>query len=595
MKLVSSRPFSQKERQNNDYLALILAIIVAFFLLLWITNFDLPYEQDEGSKAAQILLVLQNNSIGQPTAVSDIYREFEFSGYYLLSSIGYKIIGGDIYAYLNGQSLFFGALFFAAIMLLARHVYGASPWLTLLIFASIPIILITFTYGNEVALSLSLFTLSLWLTLSKEKWRYIGAVFLLTLAIFTRIDVVLWLPFWFAWTTYYAEPIGWHQNKRKQVGITAVTLLVFILAFWIIFIRELPPQNFSFEYHTNIKLLIGFLTFPFNLSILLIGGSAFIWLLYRHWQEWGIYLWLTLPLLFYILNLSSPKYIISLAFLFGLPSVWLLQQLQPLYKTALISLILIWWFVSITPYGLKGPTDGAFWYLPTDDGPAPTGAYFAFFQNAHSGFYQERYLPEIEGVADAIQYMSQNDEDALLLGRFNPHFYNLELVSRQLWAEKSQYPWVISQLPSETNDHIIMMQRSYLHLGFLEEPTKSKIRNWLENGQITAVSSDKNSPFPSLIQLGDNLSAGTDTALGQRILFMADYYGGHKTIPSTRYIPAYRSLCWLHIEEYNGLTPARYQDNDFVAVAADIPNCIIFNATMPYIYYGEADPRPGNW
>lgn len=589
---------SRISEQLKKNIPILTIVFLGILVLLFAFNPHLPYEQDQVGKAAQILHLIDTSNEWQPLQASNIYRNFELSNYYLIAANLYKLIGGDIFTFMNWQSIIWGIIFFLSIARLINIVFKTPLILTFVVFINMPIIVTTFIYGNEVAVSLSLFILSLLLSqLSFKGHEYLSPL-LLCLALYARIDVVLLLPFWFAWNMYYSCQGVSAKGKILFISKQFILFVAYCLTYWLLFIREVPLNKYSFAYNTNIKLLLGFVTYPFNFSVVLWGAYSLAILLFRNFKEGVIYLLLLVPFFFYLPNLSTPKYIISFSLMLGIPLAINLAKMSWQMKSLVLLTLSLWWFVSITPFGFFSTKEGAYWYLPTADGPIPTGAYLNFYSNVRKGLYQERYVAEFNGAEMLFDFLEEQSSPHQILGYFNLQFYDYEMVKRKLWNTEHQFedfPWSRFNVQSDENGLFIMMDRSYLNLGSLELHSQEIVREWLRKGQIEILD-ESDGPFPKILMIGDALNEGSEVELGKRILFMDSYYNGQRVLPSSQFIPAYKSLCWIprSISEHNGyetnVVPI-YQDAAFIAVEQDAKECSIYNTFMPYVYFNEEDPR----
>ena len=592
MNKVENLPIDKKLK--NHLSLLVVGLLSGIFLLL-VFNRDLPYEQDQVGKAAQIILLNDESNQWKPLASENIYRNFELSNYYLITANIYQFLAGNIFSVMNGLSLFFGLLFFVATAKLMARVANVSHLLTFFIFISMPIITITFIYGNEVAIALALFVLSMLLTQISIRGGEYLALLILCLATFTRIDVILLLPFWFAWTLYYSAPKGSIRGKIKKLIKQLLLFALFCLTYWIFFLRVLPLSGYSFAYNTNYKLLLGYMTYPFNFGIVFWGGLALLRMLYKNWKEALIYLLLLLPFFFYLPNLSTPKYIISFSILFAFPLLLQWNQVKQNIRSLILITIGIWWIVSITPFGVFTLQEGAYWFLPTADGPMPTGAYFNFYKNVRDGSYQERYVAEFDGVEEIFDYFEEKNSSLPILGYLNLQFYDYELINRQLWDRQTNgqmYPWARFNFISENHNLYVMVDRSYLNLGTLQPQAQKQVRDWLALGKVQQVSSS-NDLLPRLILIGEDIEAENETDLGKRILFMNDYFNNQRALPSSAFVSAYRSLCWLP-NDADGVKVDQeilYQDERYYAVNQNSEGCKVYNSMMPFVYFEEEDPK----
>ena len=402
----------------RDRMVLMLFVIATMLVLGFTINLEYPFEQDQGSKAAKILYQVHNNTILDPLSGPGFYRDHLFSFYYIVSSLFYKLFGGNIYAFMNSMSMFMGVIFFTSLLILLKRAFHIPYLYSWVVFISMPPLIITFTYGNEVAFSFTFFTLSLSFLTLRKIWRLFPAVIFLVCSIFSRADAILLVPFWFAFLWLFNSNRNHRKLIIKELILSILLVFCFAVVYFLVFIHHIPDiGSVSFKMHTNIKLLLAYFIYPFCPSILFLGALGYAFIV-RTDKRMLVLILLLLPALFYFRNLSSPKYIIWFSLFIGIPSAALLVKVGAKYKAIALSLIGIWWFVSITPWGISGTRAGAYWSLPTADGYMPTGSYISFYQNIHGGFYQVKYKDEIETLNKAVDYIINTNDNYMLSGFF---------------------------------------------------------------------------------------------------------------------------------------------------------------------------------
>src|SRR5690606_20452971 len=104
---------------------------------------------------------------------------------------------------------------------------------------------------------------------------------------------------------------------------------------------------------------------------------------------------------FYASNLASPKYIASLVFFVTIPAADVLARSTWRARSLALVAFASLWIVSVSPRGISGPNQGALWYLPTVDGPCPTGSYATFYNRTRRGFYQFKQVDHIDSARAA--------------------------------------------------------------------------------------------------------------------------------------------------------------------------------------------------
>jgi hypothetical protein len=558
-------------------------------LLLWTINPSLPYEQDVGSKAAKVYHMVQTGNYLTPVGEEDFYRDEMFSLYYLLSAVGYGLVRGDPTTYLNYQSLVAGVLFMGCLAYALRRAYRVHYLTTWLVFASMPVIVLTFTYGNEVAFSSLFVAAALALIASPWRWGLAAGGICCGLSWFCRPDAVLVAPFIGLWAAFH----GAGDTTRRACLRRFIKLIAWAggaaLVYWLVFLRVIPHAR-GFPMTFDIKLFLAILTYPFNVTVVLLGGGAMLVFLVRDRRLF----WTVLPILavlaFYAKLLGSPKYIMAMVFFFGIPAAVAIQRLKPIWKALAVTAVAFWWFTSVSIYGVYGLGQGWQWTIPTYDGPVPTGAYLAAYQKIRQGFYQEQYRSEITALAKAMDAIQQ-DGRIQLVGNFNNAFFQQAVAYRgrlDLWH--LPHPGDIVQMPDDPNQRVLMIRRGYLATHRVPKDFQDQLSEYLRKGQVTAIS-DGDSPLPDVIEIGPTVPVGTDTELGQRILFAQQWQGGQGAFPTQWYLPQYRPLCWVGRWAAPPSLKPVYVDEDYLAFAENVPGGIVFRTQFPFVYYKYKEKR----
>jgi hypothetical protein len=573
----------------------LLIVVLTTTVLAFTVNLKLPYEQDQGTKAAKILYLTKTNNISHPQSGPAHYRDWMFSVYYILMSALYALFGGgsNIFGFMNVASVLMGVVFFVSICYALRRTYGIRYIESWIIFISMPVIIIIFTYGNEVAFSFAFFAVAMAVLCSPLPYRSVIAAACMAASMFCRSDMLFLTPFILVWAALYGGPdLSW---KRILERVTTIALLIglFCVVHWLLFLRSLPvikPLDY-YKYNTNIKLFIANLVYPFCPTIVLLGLGSVIFYLVKRRKGIFIVLLLSIPLVYYFKALASPKYIISFALFYGIPASIALNQMKRPFKLCAIVGIGLWWVVSISPYGVRGPEQGSLFFLPTADGRFPTGSYLTFYDRVRRGWYQERYLAEYLGAKNAVQYITTSNNKARLYGFFNGHFLILALIEEGSydWSEKT-WPWDSDSLPIGPTTQILMISRSYLRSDAIDKQQWEKVSKWLKNGQVRPIC-DKDSPFPLVIEIGDTVAPGTDRDLGNRILFLDTYCKGNGAIKTSYYSSMFFTTSWLRKKDAVGLKELPiYTDNEYYCFSSYVPGGTLWRMPMPHMYYRERDP-----
>jgi hypothetical protein len=301
-------------------------------------------------------------------------------------------------------------------------------------------------------------------------------------------------------------------------------------------------------------------------------------------------------LVFYAWNLSSPKYIISLALLFGITSSYFLHTSKKWVKITSVGLVAIWYFISISPYGLFFFREGAGIIIPTADGAIPSGSYIWFYQNVRNGFYQQKYESEIESFQRALIYIESipNNQGAIV-GSFNTQFADLDLAQSDHYAELRQ--WIrqnvfLDRFPNENKSKYVLLQRTYLSINKMDPQIKDKFLEYLKNGQIRTIVNESN-PFPSVIEVGDYIPFGNDVELSKRILFATGYYRDNGFLKSDTAYEFYWPSYWVKTMVSGGgqAYQALYNDSQWSMYSQSVKDGQLWMLELPSFYLGERNPN----
>lgn len=575
----------------------LIALFTAVFLALSVNVF-LPYEQDQGSKAAKIVYMVRSNTIFEPLSGPRFYKDSLFSLYYMISAIVYKAAGGNIFSVMNMLSVFMGVIFFSSLSMLLNKVIHTSYITIWAVFFSVPILTTTFLYGNEVAFSITFFVISLvFLSFSQTRLARFWSALFLSASVLCRADIILLVPFWVGW---YLWIEGFSLSNKETIGGALEVLVSFALItilYWFIFIRRLEIPSLSFEYHTNLKLLVAYLVYPYNPTLVLLGAIGICYLILKKQRVVLFLFCLTLPFFFYLNNLSSPKYIISLAFFWGIPALMLLNKMSGTGKIFTFACIGVWYLISITPYGINGFRDGAALFIPTADGPVPSGSYLWFYEYSSEGFYSAKYKGEMESAQEMVRYISTKaSSNVAMVGRFNDHFLITALAMSPyfteipVWMEK----WNMDAFPERPGIRSIMPQRAYLSVNNMSAHVREKYTAFLADGRIRGIAdaTTENTVFPSVIEIGDAVPPNSDPDLVNRLLFIYDYYAGEGIVNTSIDPKINRPTYWVHTSTVvPGDAEPIYQDDEWKCYTRILPGSQIWVTELPVVYSSEQDPN----
>lgn len=574
--------------------AIILVMIITTLILAFTVNTRVPYEQDQPSKAAQILVIASSNHFLNMSTVQNLYDPTFFSFYFILSSLFYKVFGGDIIRFMNIQAVFCGVITAGILYQILKKKYKVNPFISLLVLVSMPNFVISFTYGNEINYALLFFSLSLLFIIVEFRYKYLLASLFFTLSVFSRPEFLLLFPFWLGWLLVNEK----NTNLGKFRLSIRVILYLFIFAttYWLVFLRVNPiPLMINFfhpskltETNSNWKLVLSYLSYPFNLSIVLLGAGGLIWFFRNKRAEFFVLITLLIPVLYKITILVSPKYVISLILFFGITASVLLSMMKPNIRFLSIIGILFWWVFSLSPYAFAGPGTGEYYVVPTADGNYPTGSYLTFYSSIKEGFYQAKYKANMESALIAANKVLNSPEKIYVLNQGNESFFALAVAELDI-ARLDEWKSFCLKIPNKTDKGAIflMLNRDYLFENRIPKALKDDFSKWIKNGQVLSL--EPGTVFPKVIQIGDSVSPGNDLNLTKRIEFAYSYYH-YGIFKSDRFSQLHRATSWIPTSESKSIdTQPLYCDSEFCAYDKNIPDSEIWMLELPYVYLGEQD------
>ncbi len=552
-------------------------------VFLFASNLVVPPETDEFSKALKVMYMAANGTYFRPLDGPTYYNEYYFTFYYICSSLIYGVLGGDVFLSMTLQSVFLGVVFLVAASYILQRAYRVSPYYAVLVFLSMPLVVTTFAYGNEVAYSATFFVLSLCVTLTSLRFKYILAVLLYCAAIFSRLDMVLLAPFWAVWIAFYSQESCNREQVLKLTARLAAYLVAFSSVYWYAFLRQLPP-SYPFLWDTNVMLLMAYLVYSFCPPIFVMGLMGGIWYGFKTDKKLLVN-FLMLPfLLFYIPLLSSPKYVMVLSLLFGIPAAILLARARPWQKVALIGSILIFWAVSLSPYGVR-VSDGYHFVVPTGDAPIPTGAYFLSYAKMREGFYQQKFFDELESAKAIVEYMKKEGGDYIVVP-FNMQIFSFYIKAHGHEKMLDTRAKRFDEKALSGSERIIFLRRRYL------KEIPQRFEDYLRNGQVKWPVGTVEL-LPPFIEVGPSVKEGTDERLSKRILFFREYYGGFGAIHREIFSDLYKSTCWERRDEFDEISTVAspiFADDDFSAFSFPCRWCLCYGSEFPFSYYSQKMP-----
>ena len=169
-------------------LQFVAAAAIVIVALAYTVNLSMPWESDQVPKAAQIIEIANRHDYLLSSELPDNYRLRLFPLYYSASGLLYSAIGGNVFAFMNLSSVVIGAaagIFFVEAL---RRAFDVGPVWSAATIVAMPLFVVTFSYGNEVAWSMAFFFLSLGSTLM-ILFLYWSLFFALPVTLFFALSV----------------------------------------------------------------------------------------------------------------------------------------------------------------------------------------------------------------------------------------------------------------------------------------------------------------------------------------------------------------------------------------------------------------------
>ena len=562
---------------------------VALFLVV---NLSLPYEQDQGSKLAVIYKLQANgwSSIVQPPLH---YNEGRQPLYYLLSYLLFPVLGGHPYGAMNMVSVIMGMFFMGAMAYALRKTFEVPHWVTWLVFISTPMFVLTFTFSNEVAVAMGFLAMALAFHVSPWHFGYVLSGIFFGLALWAFLPIAVLGPVLLGWVFLYPEDLPRKERIFRVLKVSAV-FLVTAAIFWVIFIRTMPPAIVPVDNPVPFKYTAALLLYTSCPSVLLISVLTVVGYFPLRLRKAFFLLLALLPMFVFYGGTVSHKHLFMCFLAFVVPAAIAVAHSSLWLRGALLGSIGIWYLLSVSPFGVYGPVRGADIFLPTNDGPCPTGAYLGFYGNAKRGIYQEQYKDEIYGVERGVDAVIASGFGARLGGNFNRHFVYpyLYQLGKPEWQTRLQMGSIAGG-PKE--GRILVIRRSYLRSNYLSAEDNDQMDDWLESGKVRTVQIGDSAIFPAVIDMGNNVLEDTESELGQRILF-ARAYGNLSGMIETRLdSAAFSPLFWVPADQTKGIpvSPA-YSDSQFSAYTKPVPGASIWRLRLPAVLLRYSDPAAAN-
>jgi MFS family permease len=559
-------------------------LVLAGLFLFLICRRHSIYEEDEPAKVAQIIWLGEDAHWKQFHDAPDYYRKEIFSAYYFAATAFYKLSGFEAVAALNLFSVVCGAVFFAVTPAFFRRAFGLPPWLSWIALLGSPVLVSTFSYGNETALALAAVAFgALALTLDTVAGA-IGGALGYVIAVYSRSDYLLLGP---ALGLLAARPragkAGWRQGM-----VFGLAALLLGLGYLLLVLEHIPRTPFNAS-NRNWKLVLAFLFYAPNPANVLLAAVGLGVCLAKRRGDLLLALSVLLQALPYATMLTSPKYVLPTFVMGAAFTVVGMQVLWRRSRLATVSLLALPWLVGITPFGIFGPTRAAFWSIPSDHGPVPVGGYIGFFTESGRGLYDERYGTEYREIDEVMGETTPGSKQPLLVGFVLPQSIRLWAAKHRRWDIPSEgMPFVDSHFEREKEGRPeVMLRTGYLYPMKEWPAERGKIEGYLNRGSVVAVAAEAD-PFPGVIQIGSLVPAGTDSELGQRILFMNAYAGGEQVLRMPSFDRDLAGVCWMPHDEYvkraAQLPKPMYVDGSWACFSDGLEGGICYSMRFPKIY-----------
>ena len=510
----SARSFFLRERWQ-----LIAPAAVATLFLFGFASTRLPLDQDLGSKAAKVESLSKLPLFASPMHKPFYYREAYFSFYYQVEALVHRVFPGSALAAMGDSAAFCGVVYFIALTIYLKSLAGIGPWWSLFLFLNTPALIVNFLYGNETSLSMALLAVSAALISLRRGLLYdVAAGLLLGLAFFCRPDVVLMTPFILVLLATNGAVL---RFDRRRVTATGLTAALTAFSYWALVVRSIPAEA-AFPWIVDWRIFAVYLLFGFGPVVFALAMFGFF---RQNKTQWLLPLSTAIPLLYYLRDLGSPKYILGLSLGTTLCAAWAIRLSGRLFKVLAVAVSLLFWFVAVTPFGVFGPSRGGHWVAPAGHGPVAFGSYLSFYQHVHEGFFGIRYRALQQTWDIVLHSLTLDPRPMRLIGSSDDHMLNL--ICEQHGIARASVPLSID-LPGDSilePLRFVMLFNGYSRLSYLTHPgAEALVRQWLAAGQVTPLAGDESrQALPYIVEIGPTVEHGSKE-LGRRILF-ADSYG----------------------------------------------------------------------
>ncbi len=387
-----------------------VAALAALFLFTFV-SVRLPLDQDLGSKAAKIESLSRLAPLASP-----VRRRITIANHIFLFIIncrrcfisGYRAVRLLVRVTLQRCAALCICWGWRSIF---TWLTGVNPWWALFLFLNTPALVVNFLYGNEASLSMALLAVAAGLISLRRGTRFDeAAAVLLGLAFWCRPDIVLMAPF-------FALLLGEWRRVWRVGAVAAATIVLY----WLMFVRAIPSEA-GFPWIIDWRIFAVYLVFGFGPVVFVLAVGGFFRVPAKRWL---LPLSTIVPLFYYFRDLGSPKYILGLAFGTTLAAAWVIASAGRTFKTLIVAAALLFWFVSITPFGVFGPSRGGHWVAPAGHGPVVFGSYLSFYQHIRDGFFGVRYGALERTWELVLRSHSIDPRPMRLIGSSDDHMLNL--------------------------------------------------------------------------------------------------------------------------------------------------------------------------
>jgi hypothetical protein len=479
-------------------LQLALFSLLAAVILLGAANLDMPWEQDQPAKAAQNHALIASDFHLSDTP--NLYRLDKFPLFYLVSSLFQSTAGLGDYKAMNVLAIVCGIIFFPAAVLLSSRFFGANALLAFAALLSCPAIFLTFIYGNEAALALLFLSLSILSSLASNGSLAMAlfAGLLAGSAALSRMDYAVFIAVapLFQLVSTSAPRLKLDARSLRCAVITLVSGFLLFVAFYAILLRSAPAAS-TFDHKFNLLQTGAYLAYGLGIFLVPAAATGLFVQFKRNWLLGLLLLAVASHALLYTWMFSSTKYVLPLFLVTAIFSAIGLTAIWARHSFAVVVLLIAPWLLSVTPFGVKWGQTGALYFVPTDDGPLPSGAFLSFYRLVNEGFFQQRYLDEEEQVRKTVALLPELG-DVTLVGFFNPQTPMLVGAREGDFHLAERFRPNPAQPPESADQRVVMIKTSYLYPRRMSPEVQAWFHEALKSGLVRPLT-DEDSPFPDAI------------------------------------------------------------------------------------------------